>query len=109
MTTFSKTNFKSLNYNSFRPHYPPSFYKILADYVTKVELPLPINLPIDKTIYLGCGTGVATYPLLNISTNVIGVDLSLKMIETANSLIEKNLQTLGIKNSTLTLRIKFIK
>lgn len=108
MTTFSKTNFKSLNYNSFRPHYPPSFYKILADYVTKVELPLPINLPIDKTIDLGCGTGVATYPLLNISTNVIGVDLSLKMIETANSLIEKNLQTLGINNSTLTLRIKFI-
>ena len=108
MTTFSKTNFKSLNYNSFRPHYPPSFYKILADYVTKVELPLPINLPIDKTIDLGCGTGVATYPLLNISTNVIGVDLSLKMIETANSLIEKNLQTLGINNPTLTLRIKFI-
>lgn len=108
MTTFSKTNFKSLNYNSFRPHYPPSFYKILADYVTKVELPLPINLPIDKTIDLGCGTGVATYPLLNISTNVIGVDLSLKMIETANSLIEKNLQTLGINNSTLTPRIKFI-
>ncbi|KAF6062664.1 Methyltransferase domain family protein [Candida albicans] len=94
MTTFSKTNFKSLNYNSFRPHYPPSFYKILADYVTKVESPLPINLPIDKTIDLGCGTGVATYPLLNISTNVIGVDLSSKMIETANSLIEKNLQTL---------------
>lgn len=106
MTTFSKTNFKSLNYNSFRPHYPPSFYKILADYVTKAEP--PINLPIDKTIDLGCGTGVATYPLLNISTNVLGVDLSLKMIETANSLIDKNLQTLGINNSLLTLRIKFI-
>ncbi|KHC67642.1 hypothetical protein MGE_01010 [Candida albicans P75010] len=108
MTTFSKTNFKSLNYNSFRPHYPPSFYKILADFVTKVESPLPINLPIDKTIDLGCGTGVATYPLLNISTNVIGVDLSSKMIETANSLIEKNLQTLSINNPTSTSRIKFI-
>lgn len=99
MSTFSKSNFKSLNYNSFRPHYPASFYQILTKYINS---PIPIN----NTIDLGCGTGVATYPLLNISQNVIGLDLSSNMIDTANSLISKNLQELNINDIS---RIKFIQ
>ncbi|KAK6897078.1 Trans-aconitate 3-methyltransferase [Candida tropicalis] len=99
MSTFSKTNFKSLNYNSFRPHYPPSFYQILSKYIQE-------PIPVSNTIDLGCGTGVASYPLLNISHNVIGLDLSPNMVDTANSLISKNLEQLGIND---TSRIKFIR
>ncbi|RLV90483.1 Trans-aconitate 3-methyltransferase [Spathaspora sp. JA1] len=98
MTTFSKANFKTLQYNTFRPQYPSSFYSILSNYVAK---PLPLTNAID----LGCGTGVATYPLLNISSNVIGVDLSPSMVNTANSLMSSRLQELGGDSK---FNIKFI-
>lgn len=101
MTTFSKTGFKTLNYNTFRPHYPVSFYKILANYVTKDT---PNKLPVSTAIDLGCGTGVATYPLLNFSEHVIGLDLSASMIETANSLIEQRLAELEVSDKS---RISF--
>lgn len=96
MTTFSKSGFRSVNYNSFRPHYPPSFYSILDGYVKPNH--------IGKTIDLGCGTGVATYPLLNLSEQVVGLDLSPKMIETANELKPKRLNEMGISDAS---RIKF--
>lgn len=103
MTTFSKTGFKTLNYNSFRPHYPVSFYKILAEYVTKGQ---PSHLPISTAIDLGCGTGVATYPLLNLSQHAIGLDLSPSMIETANSLIDQRLAELEISdNSRIAFKV----
>jgi SAM-dependent methyltransferase len=98
MSTFSKTNFKTLNYNTFRPKYPPSFYKLLSQYATKGD---EAKLPLKKSIDLGCGTGVATYPLLNISQQVIGLDLSSKMIEIANSLVEENTGNLGIDKSRI--------
>ena len=114
MSTFSKANFKTLNYNSFRPHYPPSFYQILGNYVEKhdagsassalvAENQLPI---VERAIDLGCGTGVATYPLLNLARDVIGLDLSPLMIETANSLIEKRLAELGIDANKSSITFK---
>lgn len=96
MSTFAKSGFRSLNYNSFRPHYPPSFYKILVDYVG--------SLQVADTIDLGCGTGVATFPLLNISKNVVGLDLSPLMIETANKLKAERLKEMGIADES---RISF--
>ncbi|KAM9909786.1 hypothetical protein OXX69_005112 [Metschnikowia pulcherrima] len=96
MSTFSKSGFKSLNYNSFRPQYPPSFYELLLDYTGKKTL--------SNVIDIGCGTGVASFPLLNFSQNVTGLDLSPSMIETANKLKESRLNELGIND---TSRIKF--
>ncbi|KAK6465808.1 trans-aconitate methyltransferase 2 [Scheffersomyces coipomensis] len=101
MTTFSKINFKTLNYNSFRPHYPSSFYKVLVEYVTKGD---SAKIPLDKAIDLGCGTGVATYPLLNTTKEVFGLDLSPSMIKTADSLIDSRCKELGIEDHP---RIKF--
>ncbi|KAI3406825.2 hypothetical protein KGF56_000430 [Candida oxycetoniae] len=97
MSTFSKTNFKTVNYNSFRPQYPPSFYNILGRYVQKGVF--QHQLPVERAIDLGCGTGVATYPLLNLAKRVIGLDLSPKMIETANSLVGKRLAELGVNET----------
>lgn len=93
MSTFSKVNFKTINYNSFRPHYPPSFYTILTNYVTKGNKE---KLPISKAVDLGCGTGVATYPLLNFSQSVTGLDLSPLMVETANSLVSKRCKEMEV-------------
>lgn len=86
-----------MKYNSFRPHYPPSFYKILEAYVGN-------QAPLSKAIDLGCGSGVATYPLLNFTEEVIGVDLSELMVETANSLKVERLKELGINDDSV---IKF--
>lgn len=104
MSAFSKSNFKTLNYNSFRPHYPPSFYKILSQYVQKGQR--QHDLPIAKAIDLGCGTGVATYPLLNFVRFVIGLDLSPPMIDTANSLITQRLKEMGIDPSDSRITFK---
>lgn len=101
MATFSKVNFKSLNYNTFRPHYPALFYKILSDYAIGKD---PSKLPIGKSVDLGCGTGVATYPLLNISEKVIGLDLSANMIKTANLLKQERCKEMGVESN----RIEFI-
>lgn len=95
MATYSRSSFKSLNYNTFRPHYPATFYKILADYLAAQGNRVPVLRAID----LGCGTGVATYPLLNISERVTGMDLSPVMIQTATDLKEKRLQELGISEA----------
>lgn len=92
MTTFAKSGFRSLNYNSFRPHYPPSFYKLLVDYAGKERF--------SNTIDLGCGTGVATFPLLNISDKVTGLDLSPLMIDGANKLKSQRLKELGIEDES---------
>ncbi|GEQ69329.1 hypothetical protein JCM33374_g3000 [Metschnikowia sp. JCM 33374] len=96
MSTFAKANFKSLNYNSFRPQYPPAFYQTLLNYTGKTKL--------SNVIDLGCGTGVASFPLLNFSENVIGLDLSGSMIEGANKLKEKRLHEMGIIDQS---RIRF--
>lgn len=95
MTTFSKAGFRSLNYNSFRPHYPQSFYKLLADFVGRRA---------EKSIDLGCGTGVATFPLLGFSDHVTGLDLLPRMIDAANQLKEERLAELGIDDAS---RINF--
>lgn len=96
MTTFAKTGFKSINYNSFRPSYPPSFYDTLIDFYGKKR--------VGKTIDLGCGTGVATFPLLNFSDYVLGLDLSPLMIEAANKLKSERLAQMGISDES---RIEF--
>lgn len=90
MATFSKTGFKTINYNSFRPRYPPSFYEILSNYSGN---------KIGNSLDIGCGTGIATYDLLNISDNVEGVDLSPSMIKTCNDLIKERCESLGISDS----------
>lgn len=96
MSTFAKAGFKSSNYNSFRPKYPASFYKTLMEYVGKPK--------VNNTIDLGCGTGQATFELLKFSKNVVGLDLSPSMIKTANSLVGKKLEDLGIDDAS---RISF--
>lgn len=101
MTTFSKFNYNALNYNSFRPHYPASFYKILNDYVHKG---VPSQQLVKNSVDLGCATGITTYPLLSLSENVIGLDLSQKMIDGANSLLAQRCAELGVEDHT---RIKF--
>lgn len=88
MTTFSKGTFQAAKYNQFRPLYPGSFYRILGDYLKKSGA----EVPVAKTADVGCGTGVALYPLLDLSKQVIGVDLSQPMVDTANSVKEQKLQ-----------------
>lgn len=96
MSTFAKSGFRSTNYESFRPRYPSSFYDILSKYIGSKE--------VEKTLDLGCGTAVATFPLLNISHYVYGTDLSPSMIKTANDLKEERLKKMGISD---TSRIDF--
>lgn len=97
MSTFSKSTFKTLNYNAHRPHYPALFYRLLAEYARAHD-------PVDTAVDLGCGTGVATYPLLNFCQNVVGVDLLTKMIETAALLAPQRCRDMGVDPA----RIRFV-
>lgn len=103
MSAFSEANFKSLNYDSFRPHYPPLFYELLHKYVTSSKDGANMDHA-EKVIDLGCGTGISTYPLLNIADTVIGVDVSQQMVDTANDLAKERCKELQVSPS----RIKFI-
>lgn len=97
MATFSKSKFQSLNYESFRPLYPESFYKLLLEYTGKSKL--------ENTLDLGCGTGVATFPLLLISEKVTGLDISQTMIDKANSLKLERTQKFGVTDES---RVDFV-
>lgn len=97
MSTFSKTGFKTLNYNSFRPKYPQSFYKLILKYANNEH-------PIRSTLDIGCGTGIATFDMLNISETVVGTDLSASMVDTSNSLKHERCDALGVEDHS---RIKF--
>ncbi|OVF08979.1 putative trans-aconitate 3-methyltransferase [Clavispora lusitaniae] len=92
MTTFAKSAFDSVRYEAFRPHYPKSFYEILKKYCGRPK--------VSSTIDLGCGTGVASFPLLELSEKVVGLDLSPKMIETANQIKSDKLAQLGITDQS---------
>lgn len=98
MSTYSKTGFKTLNYNSFRPKYPPSFFSILKNYNKSRKT-------YSRTLDIGCGTGIASYDLLNISKNVVGMDLSPSMIKTCNDLKSDRCKQLGIEDKS---RISFM-
>lgn len=103
MSTFSRGSYKALQYNSFRPHYPSSFYDILGKYVADGD---PAMLPVKKCLDIGCGTGVATFPLLGMAESVIGIEPSEPMIETANKLVKDRCVELGFSDSN---RIHFVK
>ncbi|KAG7195007.1 uncharacterized protein KQ657_004119 [Scheffersomyces spartinae] len=100
MAQFSDSSYNTKLYASYRPEYPQSFYKILTEALE------PKNIPVNRVIDLGCGTGVATYPLLELGKEVIGLDLSQGMIDTANKLKQERLLKAGISDAS---RITFIQ
>lgn len=82
MSTFSKATYLAANYSQFRPHYPPSFYKLLSQY---------LGHKVKRAVDIGCGTGVLLYPLLDMSDRVVGTDALAVMVERANALKQERL------------------
>lgn len=103
MTTFSKPSFNTLKYSSFRPLYPDSFYDLLGRYVVNGEVH---RIPVSKCIDVGCGTGIASFQLLGLAKEVVGVDPSESMIQTAKKLTAERCQQLGIDDKS---RISFTR
>lgn len=103
MSTFSRGSYKALQYNSFRPRYPASFYDVLGRYVADGD---PGKLPVKRCLDIGCGTGVASFPLLGMAESVIGIEPSDPMIKTANELVQERCDELGISDPS---RIHFEK
>ncbi|KAF8637041.1 hypothetical protein AX16_010896 [Volvariella volvacea WC 439] len=91
MSTFAKANFKALIYSATRPTYPRELFRFVYDYHQRRNDPAK-GLGWETAVDLGCGTGQATQELHNF-TNVIGVDPSPKMVETAQAQFES--QTIG--------------
>lgn len=78
MSAFSDSNFRSDDYNSFRPTYNNDLYDAIVKYHVGET-----NLAVD----IGCGSGQASYPLTNYFKKVIGTDLSNSMIISAKKCI----------------------
>lgn len=77
MSAFSFKEYKSLDYDKFRPSYPAELFEYIMGYHLGES-----KLAVD----IGCGTGVATRQLLRWFDKVIGTDISGKMIEAAREL-----------------------
>lgn len=92
MSTFAKAAFDSARYEAFRPRYPKSFYELLKSYIGKSQ--------IKSTLDVGCGTGVATYPLVEFSETVTALDISAKMIQIAEEVKKDKLAQLGIQDQS---------
>lgn len=102
MATFAKAAFDSARYEAFRPRYPKSFYELLKKYLGKAE--------VDSTMDLGCGTGVASIPLVEFSKRVTALDISAKMIETADRVKKDKLAQLGVEDeSRLTFKVSSVQ
>lgn len=102
MTTFAKAAFDSARYEAFRPRYPKSFYELLKTYLGKAK--------VGSTLDIGCGTGVATFPLVEISEKVTALDISAKMIETAERVKKDKLALFGVEDqSRVTFKVNSVQ
>lgn len=81
MSTFSQTTFKATEYAIFRPTYPSSLYKHLFHYHQGQN---------QRALDIGCGSGQATCPLLSQFQQVLGIDPSKNMIESAKLQLQMN-------------------
>lgn len=102
MTTFAKAAFDSARYEAFRPRYPQSFYELLKLYIGKSE--------VDATMDLGCGTGVASFALVKFSKKVTALDISAKMIATADRVKKERLAQFGVEDqSRVTFKVSSVQ
>ncbi|SCV04184.1 LAMI_0H14070g1_1 [Lachancea mirantina] len=83
MSIYSQANFNSQNYQLNRPTYPESLYEAVINFHGTASREVCVDV--------GCGTGIATFPLLNYFAKVIGTDPSATMLATAGQL-KQNLQ-----------------
>ena len=72
----SRFNGISELYHAVRPHFPQEALRLLKYYTGK---------SVQCTIDLGCGTGLSTRALLELSETVIGIDPNADMLARARS------------------------
>ncbi|KAH8996660.1 S-adenosyl-L-methionine-dependent methyltransferase [Lactarius akahatsu] len=85
MATFASVTFNTARYAAVRPTYPKQLYEFIFDYHRRHPA-----AQLETAVDLGCGTGQATVDLTPFK-HVIGVDPSMKMVESARA----SLSTLG--------------
>lgn len=77
MAAYSENKFDSFYYGDNRPGYPETLYDAFFEYHKGSS---------ELVLDVGCGTGIATFPLLKYFKTVIGTDPSAKMLEAAKSI-----------------------
>ncbi|KAI5366287.1 Putative methyltransferase type 11, S-adenosyl-L-methionine-dependent methyltransferase [Septoria linicola] len=90
MATFAKASFGHASYASFRPTYPNNLYQALLSFHQG-----PKTLCLD----LGCGTGIASFPLARRFDRVIGTDPSAGMVSQAQKSIAEYTGTMKLNLS----------
>ncbi|AGO13970.1 AaceriAGR110Wp [[Ashbya] aceris (nom. inval.)] len=95
MAAFSDSDYNSAGYSDFRPRYPASWYRRMAEYHSGAT---------ELVVDVGCGPGTATFQLRESLPfkRVVGVDVSTAMVERAR-------QTAREKSSTAPSRIEFVE
>ncbi|XP_049851405.1 putative methyltransferase DDB_G0268948 [Schistocerca gregaria] len=67
--------FDHTQYKQARPSYPPKVFEIIAKHLK--------CLPVKNIVDVGCGSGQASFGLLNYGEHVLGIDLSPVQIQGA--------------------------
>ncbi|MEM9832725.1 MAG: class I SAM-dependent methyltransferase [Bacteroidota bacterium] len=57
--------------------YRPMIHDAIVDQIASFCLPSP---PVEKALDVACGTGHSTYPLQRIAKEIVGIDVSAKML-----------------------------
>ena len=105
MSAFQKKLFSTENYENFRPRYPEDFFGLLRAYNGINKAGATFQSKESRALDLGCGTGVASYPLLEVIDNVIGIDPSHNMIAKADSLKQKFCEEKNIDHTRIQFRV----
>ncbi|MGL5416355.1 MAG: class I SAM-dependent methyltransferase [Clostridium sp.] len=93
-----KFNEDVVNYDKNRPEYPKELFKEIIDYVN-----LNKN---SKVIEIGCGTGQATLPILEVECDVIGIELGDNLAKYTKKKFEKYNKFKIINDDFIKCRIK---
>ncbi|KAF9481760.1 S-adenosyl-L-methionine-dependent methyltransferase [Pholiota conissans] len=88
MSTFARSTFNATIYSAARPTYPPQLFEYIFKYHRAGASPNKASF--ERGVDVGCGTGQATEHLRPVFNEVIGVDPSLGMLETARASFANN-------------------
>ncbi|KAJ3502219.1 hypothetical protein NLJ89_g8987 [Agrocybe chaxingu] len=108
MSTFAKASFNAATYSAWRPTYPPQLFEYIFAYHRRGTGSTTHEARWERAVDLGCGTGQATVQLRPFR-EVIGIDPSAGMLETARASLAQSSLAAAATKETSTPSFTFLE